>query len=652
MSNIFSHNRLPFKCKLSYKDYWDFHLHLGREYGSVLPGMQTGCLSAFIDTTEEDCIDGTNLVSMDDYTYSECKSKGVELDNIGLTGMDNGSIAFDKNTITDEEFNHLFTETHVTIEEGDCKLHVSPVLANIGKYHLQEPSSYLTQTDCGNVAALDGGFYQGFFRTGDGCSYSVLPSDIGDGLSLEFELCRKELSEPSTSNSPATLNDFHPDNKGIFFYIGTRAENKWVRYYGDACDEEKEPEETELQTSEGTPLDKPTSNMTETDNKFVTYTRTCGGYTALDDKEGEPAPTAKIEHDNVILPDNPFTIFSRTCGGTTVLNFDEYLKEYAERYDIYSDLWGNALAFQITDDGKVGYRYLVKDCDAEDPNCDYKIEKQFSNPENVPYGEWVNIHVRILPVGLDKMRLMFYVNGRLVLYSRELPKLKLRELADSSDKQEGVPFNISLGGGTLGLGATIYEDWREIQQTYEETGEWPLPVYPLENEFGGSFIGYFKSFKFYSCSLNHTQINQNVNNSMTPCNDGKIYCGVLIFDTKPSNTPIQSQVPHIKLLNEYAQNVMDIELKLRPNIRRKYMRLVIAIPFDSLLSPQSVKDRMLDDSAFNLDEEGFEGVDIMDQLIQEFVEVDGKQYKVWYYTYATCPKYKDVISIKLKKIWK
>ena len=164
----------------------------------------------------------------------------------------------------------------------------------------------------------------------------------------------------------------------------------------------------------------------------------------MDDKEGEPDPAIKIDVENTILPDNPFLIYSRACGGTTVLNDDEYFKEHEERYNIYNDLWRNAFAFQVTDDGKVGYKYLVKDCDAENPSCSYKIVSEFSNPDNVPYGEWVNIHVRILPCGTENMRLMFYVDGRLVLYSKELPKIKLRELYDSSDKQEGVPFNLSL----------------------------------------------------------------------------------------------------------------------------------------------------------------------------------------------------------------
>ena len=34
----------------------------------------------------------------------------------------------------------------------------------------------------------------------------------------------------------------------------------------------------------------------------------------------------------------------------------------------------------------------------------------------------------------------------------------------------------------------------------------PTRVYPIEKNFGGSFIGYFKSFKFYSCGMEYGNI--------------------------------------------------------------------------------------------------------------------------------------------------
>ena len=100
---------------------------------------------------------------------------------------------------------------------------------------------------------------------------------------------------------------------------------------------------------------------------------------------------------------------------------------------------------------------------------------------------------------LDTMQIMIYVNGKLVLVSKELPIFNLKLLDDLEEKQEGVPFNISLGGGTQGLAEVVYLNYLRL----------PEYVLPLEKEFGGSFIGWIKSFKFYTCPLNYYEIRQN-----------------------------------------------------------------------------------------------------------------------------------------------
>jgi hypothetical protein len=57
------------------------------------------------------------------------------------------------------------------------------------------------------------------------------------------------------------------------------------------------------------------------------------------------------------------------------------------------------------------------------------------------------------------------------------------------EKQEAVPYSISIGGGTQGLVETILPDYMcNINNEF-----------PLETYFTGTFIGDFKSFKFYTC---------------------------------------------------------------------------------------------------------------------------------------------------------
>lgn len=635
MTNILNNNRLPLECKLSAKDYWDFCLRVGREYYGYPEGMQTGCLSAYVDTTINECVNSdSSLKSSGEYKYENCISNGIVLNNIGLTGMDNGFISFDKNDENaDEIFKELLKEQY-TIEEGDCSLHLFSVKGNNLIYTYGNEIVVFDDITC---AKLNGGFYQGFFRSGNGCAYSVLPSNIENGLSLEFELYRKDIETVGY-----TLNDASEGrNKGIFFYMGTRAENKWVRYYGDVCGGE-EHQTTNLKTSNNIPLDENTGSIVESDNKYLIYNRSCGeGKTVLDDiNEEKKNETVLVETSPVEYPDNLFTVFSRKCkDGITTENFktDYVDKKNMNAYNPYKDLWNNALGFRITDDGRVGYKYLVKECDNDSPECTYKIESEYSNPNNVPYSKWTTIHVRIHPVGVSQMRLLFYVDGRLVLYSKLLPKLNLRELNDISEKQEGVPFNISLGGGTQGLADVVYEDFK----TFYETD------YPLQKEFGGSFIGYIKSFKFYSCELNYSQINQNVNTKPKEEILDKIYCGTLMFNTKPSLTPITEQAQLIGLLNEYNNDTRNFTINMSADITKRYTRIVLAVPSSEHCELVSAFKTIS-----GLDVNGVSGgtdiTPLFEKVTGMIITPTEGEYDVWYCTYSSYSVSNNIVRLEIR----
>ena len=186
---------------------------------------------------------------------------------------------------------------------------------------------------------------------------------------------------------------------------------------------------------------------------------------------------------------------NRTCTGYDVTNIDELRNQYSTEYNVYNDLYNNALAFRNTNDGRIGYRYLTLDCDNENY---VGIKEAYSKPNLIKENEWVVINVKVDAM-YDKMKLRFYVNGKLVFISSEMTKLDLRHLKEELEKQEGVAFNISLGGGTQGLIDTILPNYMLD----------PYRVYPLEKYFAGTFIGYLKSFKFYNCTMEHMYINNN-----------------------------------------------------------------------------------------------------------------------------------------------
>ena len=59
-------------------------------------------------------------------------------------------------------------------------------------------------------------------------------------------------------------------------------------------------------------------------------------------------------------------------------------------------------------------------------------------------------------------KLIFYVNGRAIWTIKEFPEFYFHSFANDKEKQEGVPYSISWGGGSFGLS----ESWHYDYQTY------------------------------------------------------------------------------------------------------------------------------------------------------------------------------------------
>jgi hypothetical protein len=491
------------------------------------------------------------------YVWSEAVNNGVELDNIGYTGIDNGLILFDKDNITEEELEEIKKNSILTLLEDDYRLRLTPVNGNnkIDGHNIYSYENEFITENNENVAKLNGGFYQGFFQTNNGCNYQVLPNKLNGGWTLEFIL--KPEDYENESGIPR-LNDIYPENKGIFFYVGTRAENKWYKLYNDVdFVDDSDKDESKYTTT------------IETDNKFITYNRSKTGMRA--NWPGDKDRVDKIVFDNHKPLDNYFIIANRSKSGYTAKTIKELVSEEGYDYNVLADLFRNAFALQIKDDGRIGYKFMVKDCESE---TGYSIKEEWSYPGMVDKNVWSMITVRIVPAvkfgvemfnynsSMDYMRLLFYVNGKLVLFSKMIPTLLLRMLNDSAEKQEGVPYNISLGGGSQGLCDVIYG-----------IDDMPEDHLFIEKEFGGSFIGLIKQFRFHSCDLNFQQVYHNYLYEIKKKNMGeKIYYGTLTFDGLSSDNPLT--VEDILSLKKAAYNTKTLNIKLAVGIRR----IVIAIP--------------------------------------------------------------------------
>lgn len=443
-----------------------------------------------------------------------------EANDIGFTGVDNGFVKFNKYAISVETFWDIYTGSTFSI--SDKRFFMVPVSGNTQQYIYP----YSIEEENGlRFFALKGGFLQNFYKI-EGFDYQTLPSHIENNWTLSFDI-RRRSDYVEVGN---TINKTH-NNSGIFFYMGTRAENKFWDIYGKEQeivenmdwldtpfaveDANSNPEEGywergekmggDFKTSDGIDSGKRGVYDVKTDNKFVFFNRTCTGFTTNNWVEGSDVLVEVEKHPNV----NLFPIMNRTKTGYTVNTIDKYFEKYEsekmgdDTFNVVKDLTGNAFALFVDENGAVGYKYLLRDCDSE-TGYSVNIEKSFDNV--VKDKEWTNITVRMKnTVPIPKcsvygttMKIYIYVNGRLVFISKELPSLSFKALDEVYQKQEGVPFNLSLGGGTQGLMEEILPNYMKL----------PEHVLPLEENFAGTFIGDIANFRFYTCGLSYNQISK------------------------------------------------------------------------------------------------------------------------------------------------
>lgn len=483
--NIKINNVKSIDAKLYSANYFDFMLHKGEVVAQSNYDLSSMLLADFSD------FNIVNGVLYSSIQWSGATNNGVELNDIGFTGIDNGFISFKKDKITEEEFTEIFTNSQYKITSGDTRLFLTPVTGNTLVYNYP---IFLGESNGEKYVAYRGGFHQGFFKL-QGHEYQVLPEKMDCDWTFHFVLRPRTDAVLGENN----INYTHKNNNGIFFYMGTRAENKfWPLYKTDEDvmngfkknDLEDTSSVKDYYDSEGRPIDSYGYQELTTDNKFLLFDRTSSGFTVDTWVEGTEVTFRKQQnHPN----HNYFLLMDRTSTGYTKDTIAEYNAQIEYDYDIYKDIQNNVFALRITEDGAIGYRYGALNCDNE---SHYEMIEEYSKPNIVKGNEWNSINVRISKISDDEMKLYFYVNGYLVFISKTLKPFEFKPINDVAEKQEGVPYNISLGGGSLGLMETILTDYQAISNY----------VLPIERDFCGSFMGDIKSFKMYGGYVSYSSL--------------------------------------------------------------------------------------------------------------------------------------------------
>ena len=166
-----------------------------------------------------------------------CFSSSTSCD-IGLTGTDNGlvsgmtgeTIVFTNGLLPNTSkfdrmsFDRRFKMFQVTGHTTSPNVRFS----GFNKTVLYEVVSKTSPFE-GRYHELYGGFYQGFYKL-FGYDYEIFPERMNKGWSVEMILKPRLINEYFPNSGETTLNQVYPNNKNIFFYFGTRAENKYYHH--------------------------------------------------------------------------------------------------------------------------------------------------------------------------------------------------------------------------------------------------------------------------------------------------------------------------------------------------------------------------------------------------------------------------------------
>jgi len=560
----------------------------------------------------------------------------TELCDVGLTGIDNGLVK-NMSGETIEITTGLYTSESDKFSryKYDRRMKMHPITGfTTSENRLWNDNSYNYNmsytTDGGSVgyfARLNGGFFQGFYKL-PGYDYQIFPQRVSLGWTAEFMLRYRWTGDTSVG-----LNARYPDNKGTFFYMGARAENKFYHYAdgepkqdtgytrvtsgltcmhtcgcastantsseclqvyqpsggtithcncGCPCNCEshaKYPEKDPLYDGVSNALSLRLSGDTGSPRLCVKTYRITGGC-----EHSGTCLTGLTYHTGTSVTEWCSTrgIFD-DCSGTTYPNVEHWVqidavfqrKEWFDTCDLY-------------DKGGIGL--LVKDvyfATIENRSVTLVEPPITHDPGFIPPSTEV-VTFNDMWTEEQKYRLgtlKFYVNGKLFLVAENFEEIIPRLVNAEKEKQIGVGYNISVGGGTQGLhdnltfsggcpaelsGITYQQDPECLTNYDLEHTEYTglTTQIKLEEYFGGSMIGDVSAFRMYTEPLNASQIRHNYRilknryNLLDPnCLNCRIFipnndllyisvpCNDLGYELYPCPTPTPTVTPTSEPLN-------------------------------------------------------------------------------------------------------
>ena len=438
----------------------------------------------------------------------------------------------------------------------------------------------MVSVELGNVGYYDqlyGGFYQGFFKL-FGYDYETFPNRTNEGWTVEMLLRARQEDQYVPTTGQTTLNLTYPENENTFFYFGARAENKFYHHAsGSPASDSGYTRVTGV--LEGCLKTCACSNTGVTNSRCVevyeplVYTAQhnttcdcgCNATTNVPNNDKDPLYDSMSNSFSLRLsgdPANPkvcvkvltFTggcVTTGTCATTgityqtgytiteycstnTIFNYcstDNPLYLNKEHWFLVDCVWERSTYYDTCDLYYRGGLGLISDTEYVDSlsnNTILLIQPPITHTGSTPAEqvEIVNLNERWLIERSDRLgSLKIFVNGKLLFVINGFEEVIPRALNTEKEKQLGVPFNISWGGGTQGLresltftgcpttltGLTYTQDPEVMpNQTLSGTSLSALTTNILiEPTFGGSFDGAISQFRMYTEPLSVPEILHN-----------------------------------------------------------------------------------------------------------------------------------------------
>lgn len=537
--------------------------------------------------------------------------------DVGLVGIDNGlydkmsgeTLTFTMGLDEFETFNPHFYDRRFKLHQVTSYTN-SPNVRFSGNPEVIYNIISKTGDTVGYYNELYGGFFQGFYKL-HGYDYEVFPERVNLGWTAELLLKPRQIEEYTLESNQFYLNDLYPNNSGTFFFFGSRAENKF--YHTSDGTNSGDTGYTRV-TSGLTCIETCVCSDTGVTNSdcFSIYPMSsstisheigpCESYTT--EQSNPPTDPEMDIYSNALSirfsgdPINPricikyvkYTGDCITTGSceTTGQTFQTgyVVNETCSINGIYDNC--DYLSGETTEDrwvmiSTVFQRYVeLKDCDLVNYGGLGDVRKRLYPSEMNGTAYNLIMPPQTHPDALNKEKqeeiielnkkwlreknkrlgdLIIYVNGYQFMVIEDFEEIIPRELNTEKEKQIGVPFNISIGGGTQGLkeslifsgcsspfGPYIQDPELMTNNTLSATTLSGLTTNILmEKIFGGTFMGGISQFRMYVEPLSPPQVQHNYRILKDKFDLYDFWCP----NCYPSESPLVLINPLLVGVNEY-----------------------------------------------------------------------------------------------------